>query len=720
MDREQTKNYIKEQLETYLQGKGINTNKPFHCINPAHADTNPSMSIDRSKGQPYHAKCFSCGAYYDTFDIIGIDYNLTDSKDIFSKAHEVFNITAEKDLKEIFTNHPQMDNSIHINANTQQTDYTDYFLQAHSRIHETDYPQRRGLSETVINRFKLGYDPQWVSPAAAAQGYNYPSPRLIIPISRYGYLARDTREEIPAASQGYKKMKTGKLSTFNAAALRNADRPVFVTEGEINAMSIIEAGGEAVAIGTTARAETFIAEAAQSRPKQPLIIAMDNDEAGEKAAEKIRAGLTKHNIPFIDCSITGGNKDANEALTADRDKFTEAVQAATKQAIEKGRENIDILFKGESITEQPGADDQRIKPTAENPQPDNIAEYLERTFTDDLKHFEAFKDKKTGFDNLDEHTGGLYPGLYVIGAISSLGKTTFVHQMADQLAAAGDHILFFSLEQNRLEMVTKSLSRITARHDPGTAVSAIKIRGGGISNPAVIAAAEEYSNIAKRVSVIECNFNENIMSILDYIEKYMSCNPGVKPVVIVDYLQIIPASDTRQDTRTKVDTIVRGLKKIQSDNSLVVFVVSSINRSNYLYPIDFESFKESGGIEYTADVVWGLQLQILNDPVFESESKIKDKREKVRTAKAATPRKMELICLKNRYGISSYKCGFDYYPKFDLFKEDNTYTENSTGQQSNTGTVSQPKNQGYRTKGKGKGSARNPEVVKDAELVQIN
>ena len=104
--------------------------------------------------------------------------------------------------------------------------------------------------------------------------------------------------------------------------------------------------------------------------------------------------------------------------------------------------------------------------------------------------------------------------MYVIGAISSLGKTTFVHQIGDQLAAMGDHVLFFSLEQNRLEMVTKSLSRITARNNREKAVSAIKIRGGKLT-PEVIAAAEEYNKIASRVSVIECNFDINIYSIIN-------------------------------------------------------------------------------------------------------------------------------------------------------------------------------------------------------------
>jgi replicative DNA helicase len=119
-----------------------------------------------------------------------------------------------------------------------------------------------------------------------------------------------------------------------------------------------------------------------------------------------------------------------------------------------------------------------------------------------------------------------------------------------------------------------------------------------------------------------------------------------------------------------VDSIVRGLKKMQGDHGLVVFVISSFNRQNYLTPVDFESFKESGGIEYTADVVWGLQLQILNEPLFDKDKQIKEKREKVKEAKRADPREIELVCLKNRYGWANYSCNFKYYPRCDLFVEE--------------------------------------------------
>ena len=46
---------------------------------------------------------------------------------------------------------------------------------------------------------------------------------------------------------------------------------------------------------------------------------------------------------------------------------------------------------------------------------------------------------------------------------------------------------------------------------------------------------------------------------------------------------------------------------------------------------------------------------------------IKEKRKKIREEKAKNPRKIELVCLKNRYGIANFSCYFDYYPANDLF-----------------------------------------------------
>lgn len=293
-----------------------------------------------------------------------------------------------------------------------------------------------------------------------------------------------------------------------------------------------------------------------------------------------------------------------------------------------------------------------------------VGEYLMQKFKSDIDRFSGYRYRKTGYSNLDEKMS-LYPGLYVLGAVSSLGKTTFVGQLADQLSEAGDHVLYFSLEQSEFELVSKGISRMTARENLETAVSAIKIREGFLTD-SVERAIENYRGIATTEAIIECGFDTTIETITETVRNYIS-QTGVRPVVIVDYLQIVRPVDIRQSAKDAVDGHVRAFKKLQVDNDLVVILISSLNRANYLTPVDFESFKESGGIEYTADVIWGLQLKIMNSEIFEGEKKLKQKREAVRQAKNENPRNIELVCLKNRYGLSSYSCDFLYYARYDLF-----------------------------------------------------
>ncbi len=298
----------------------------------------------------------------------------------------------------------------------------------------------------------------------------------------------------------------------------------------------------------------------------------------------------------------------------------------------------------------------------------NIRGYIQgierSTIDDDLMRFQRYKDRKTGYANLDEKVS-LYPGLYVLGAISSLGKTTFCGQMADQLASSGEHVLYFSLEQTRLELVCKGLSRLMAIRDMPSAFTSMEIRRGATSK-ALSTARNVYAQQAEHEFIIECSFDTNIEAIVGTVHEYIS-RTGSRPVVIVDYLQIISPLAAHLTTKDVVDYNVRALKKLQTDYDLVVLVISSLNRQNYLTPIDFSSFKESGGIEYTADVIWGLQLQVMNDELFDKEAKLKAKREAVKEAKIANPRDIELVCLKNRYGVSSYSCSFKYYARYDLF-----------------------------------------------------
>ena len=333
--------------------------------------------------------------------------------------------------------------------------------------------------------------------------------------------------------------------------------------------------------------------------------------------------------------------------------------------------------KTEIILDSPGTTQATVKTEIDTTK-DSVLEYIKSgIFTADKERFKTHKDKKTGFAQLDQKADGIYSGLYVIGGISSVGKTTFAQQLADQIAY-NSHSLYFSLEQSRLEMVCKSIARGTAKIDPSRAFTSLQIRNG-VSDPIIEQATGEYlQNVYDRITIIEGNMSCTVSYIKEYVTRYIEQH-DIRPAVFIDYLQIMQPEidpETKRkptDPRLIADYNVTELKRMTRDLDIPVFVISSVNRSNYLTEIDFESFKESGGIEYTADVVWGLQLEAIHDPVFTKAQAINEKRERIREAKTEMPRKIELVCLKNRYGASNYNVHFKYWSKNDLFEAVNEY-----------------------------------------------
>ncbi len=524
-------------------------------------------------------------------------------------------------------------------------DYTAYYQECRQRLNDPAaiaYLHQRGISLETATAYWIGYDPA-ADPASAPGAIGnalklHPCPRLIIPTNTAHYIGRriDGR-------QGFEKMnpKDSTPAIFNERVLFTHDvQEVFITEGVFDALSVIEAGATAIALNSAANADILIKRLEQYKTATTLILCLDNDDRGKQATETIRAGLRRLNIGYITANISAGYKDPNEHLTKDRTAFITAVEQAKRQTAIK---------------------------------PDNTAFYIDELMIDEIKRFKD--DKKTGFDNLDAQSGGLYSGLYVLAAISSLGKTSLSLQLADQLAEQGNDVIFFSLEQSKLELVSKSLARKIAQEDLETSVTSLAIRKGCFSQQVLNAAQKYKAEVNDRISIVEGNFNCNISFIGEYIQRYIR-RTNVRPIVFIDYLQILqPAEDMRwQSTREAINNIVTELKRISRELNLTMIVISSVNRANYMQPIDFESLKESGCIEFTADVIWGLQLQCLNDELFSQEKKTKEKRERIKQAKAENPRKIELCCLKNRYGIANYSCYFDYYPANDLFTETSTAT----------------------------------------------
>lgn len=323
-----------------------------------------------------------------------------------------------------------------------------------------------------------------------------------------------------------------------------------------------------------------------------------------------------------------------------------------------------------------------------------VTAYIKKDFKNEISKGEKYKDCITGYKQLDEKINGLNPGMIILGGGSSAGKTTFALNLAYQICQNGGRAIYYSLEQTTFEITSKLLSRrseMNRRCDDNIAIthgerntiksySAIEIRQGKANDDIDELLNKLENDIADRL-IIRPKPGTDVLSIkFSTIESELKAiktdaeEPKNNPVIFIDYLQSIEPDEGNADQqRAYLDRILKKLEAVAKSKGLTIFLISSFNRNSYYLPISYESFKETGGIEYTADIILGLQMEFFNDGNIEKilgTPKGKEiVKKKFKEEEAKNCRKIELVCLKNRYGIKDFSCYYDYYPKYDLFAE---------------------------------------------------
>ena len=281
----------------------------------------------------------------------------------------------------------------------------------------------------------------------------------------------------------------------------------------------------------------------------------------------------------------------------------------------------------------------------------------------------------TGLATVDAALGGgLLPGLTVLGALSSLGKTTFALQIADHVAASEKQrgVIVFSLEQGADELTAKSLSRLTrTQGGPSGGINALKARGLDMLTPseesALEAAVDAYRKQARNLWIYEGVGNLGTRDIRRTVEAHMSAFPHwAPPLIVVDYLQVIAPDSDRLSDKQATDRAVTALKQLSRDTDCPIIAVSSLNRSSYSGPVNMQAFKESGAIEYGSDVLLGIQPQGLQDG--EGAAALAANNRKVKEHRGALERDVEVVVLKNRNGKVGEAARLVFEPVFSLFR----------------------------------------------------
>ena len=253
----------------------------------------------------YGLKCFgSCSFSGDILELLGKYEGLDSFPDQIKRACFLLGIdTEERELasRKVAQKKPESERSTttpmntHTDSYTQtdktpekkpEKDYTPYYLECAKRIAQTDYLSSRGISTQTAKKLGLGYDPDF-----KIKGGSWGA--LIIPVTKYSYVGRNTDT---ASEDRYRNR--GDAQLYHSRALWEARAPIVITEGELDAISIIEVGGEAVGLGSTSNIGKLEEAVKDRKPAQPLILALDNDPAGRTASEELSKKLEALGVPF--------------------------------------------------------------------------------------------------------------------------------------------------------------------------------------------------------------------------------------------------------------------------------------------------------------------------------------------------------------------------------------------------------------------------------------
>ncbi|ECK7693056.1 TPA: DNA primase [Campylobacter jejuni] len=318
---------IVDVIENYIEVKKQGSS--FVCICPFHADKNPSMHINPTKGF-YH--CFACKAGGDAFKFV-MDYEKLSFADAVEKVASLSNFTLsytkekqenKKELKSILPS---------LNA------YFKDNLKHHKEV--LTYLYQRALNDKDIAKFELGFAGASEDSIRLLQNQNIPLEdamsvgalkkdennefyasfiwRITFPIYDHkdllvGFGGRTLNPNVPAkyvnSPQNILFDKSRIFYAFNIAKENIVKKKeIIVCEGYMDAIAFHKAGfNNAVAVLGTALTEHHLPLIRRYDAK--VILCFDNDEAGLKAATRSAFLLSTNKIDGKVAILQGGKDPA--------------------------------------------------------------------------------------------------------------------------------------------------------------------------------------------------------------------------------------------------------------------------------------------------------------------------------------------------------------------------------------------------------------------------
>ncbi|MCG8570383.1 MAG: CHC2 zinc finger domain-containing protein [Spirochaetes bacterium] len=384
--REIEKDAVKRQVDIvslfkYFGVKLKKVGSSYQGLCPWHDDTNPSLSVSPG-GQNSFFKCFGCGKSGDVFTLVELmrGYDFKGAMDFLSKwsnnepAGEVKGKpkkVKDEPLK-IVIDDPDKENvgAVEVLDKAPEITLTQIAEYYQKCLNEKalSYLKSRGFTDLeLIRRFKIGFsDGSLIEKLSDNQQESLAKTGLLKKSKENGYfeafgdhIVFPITDETGQVVELYGRSIAGKSKyphlyqtgghkgIFNYKAAKVYDE-IILTESIIDALSLIQPGlaNTTACFGTNGFTEHHLKALKEGNVKR-VIIAFDNDEAGQKASEKLKNELLPEGFEVKIISPISF-KDWNESLVAGISKSEIEKLISEAQSHKQAEEKKDFIHKREN------------------------------------------------------------------------------------------------------------------------------------------------------------------------------------------------------------------------------------------------------------------------------------------------------------------------------------------------------------------------------------
>lgn len=239
-----------------------------------------------------------------------------------------------------------------------------------------------------------------------------------------------------------------------------------------------------------------------------------------------------------------------------------------------------------------------------------------------MQHQHAYGGIETGYLDYDDLTGGFHDSeLVILAARPSMGKTALALNMVEHIAiderGPRKPVLFVSLEMSAMELGDRLLCS-RAR------VNSHRLRNGQINADESRKLVQTAAEVSQAPLWIDDSPSRNMTEIAATARRLKRREDLA--LVVVDYLQLIEADNSRDPRQEQVARIARRLKGLARELAVPVLCLAQLNRQVEATRDNrpqLSHLRESGAIEQDADVVMFVHREEYYQSTDEDRERVK-------------------------------------------------------------------------------------------------